>query len=415
MPTLTLILPRPHPSQRRVLREARRFNVLTCGRRWGKSTQAINLAADSALKAQPVGWFAPTYKLLLEAEREAARVLRPVIARHNHSEHRIELVTGGLIEFWTLQDVNAGRSRKYALVIIDEAGLVGNLGEIWQESIRPTLADLRGVAWLLGTPKGRNFFWECYIKGQDSNSPDWISWQRPTADNPYIHPDEIAAMRADMTEQRYAQEVLAAFLEDAGGVFRNVALCATGKPAEQPTAGHMILIGVDWGKSGDFSVFSVYDATARKQLWLDRSNKIDYSLQYGRLNILNQRYKPIAIIPELNSIGIPNAEQLKILGMPVQGFTTTNASKDQIVNAFSLALEKKDIELLDDPIQTAELQAYEMRRLPSGVYQYSAPSGLHDDIVIADCLAYHGGNSPASSLMDYYRQRAQARQAGQGG
>lgn len=348
---------------------------------------AVELLTRPALEAQPVGYFAPTYKLLLELWRWLESTLRPVVKRSNATDRRIELITGGVIECWTLEDDDAGRSRKYARVVVDEAGLVPKLGDIWQAAIRPTLADLRGDAWMLGTPKGRNFFYECYERGR--SLADWMSWQKPTSDNPYIAPDEIAAMRLEMTERRFAQEVLAEFLDDAGGVFRNVRAVATEEKAE-PRDGAQYVYGIDWGRLVDYTAISVWDATRRREVAFDRFNTIEYAQQEGRLQALVERYPPQVIIAEQNSIGLPIIERLLRLDLPVQPFVTTNATKAQVVDGLALAFEQQSVKLLNDPIGIAELEAFEATRLPSGLTRYSAPEGLHDDTVMARCLAYYG-------------------------
>ncbi len=396
-----LTLPRPHPGQRGVLREARRYNTVACGRRWGKSTMAIELLTRPALEAQPVGYFAPTYKLLTELWRWLEVTLHPVMRRSNATDRRIELVTGGVIECWTLEDSNAGRSRKYARVVIDEAGLVPTLGETWQAAIRPTLADMQGDAWMLGTPKGRNFFWECWMRGLDETRTDWMSWQKPTSDNPHIKPEEIEAMRFEMTERRFEQEILATFLDDGGGVFRNVREAATAQPGAEPDAAHAYVIGCDWGKSNDYTCFAVIDVTDKKMVFLDRSNKVDYILQRARLLALCERWKPGVVIAEANAMGTPIIEALSRDRIPVRAFTTTNATKAVIIDALSLAFERRDITILNDPTLIAELQAYESERLPSGLTRYSAPESMHDDTVMALALAWSAlgrGNSAVGAF-----------------
>lgn len=373
-----------------MLREARRYNVAACGRRFGKSTLAIELLSRPALEGQPVGYFAPTYKLLSELWRWLDMTLRPVMQRANATDKRIELITGGVIECWTLEDSNAGRSRKYARAVIDEAGLVPTLGETWQAAIRPTLADLQGDAWMLGTPKGRNFFWECWMRGQDTTRADWQSWQKPTSDNPHISPGEIAAMREEMTERRFEQEILAQFLEDGGGVFRNVRGVATLDASHAPIDGHTYVVGCDWGKSNDYTVFAVMDATDKTLVYLDRSNKVDYVVQRARLLALCETWRPGAVIAEANSMGTPIIEALSRDRVPVRPFTTTNATKAVIIDALALAFERGDIRILNDPVLVAELQAYESVRLPSGLTRYEAPEGLHDDCVMALALAWSG-------------------------
>ncbi len=385
---VTVTLPRPHVGQLVMLREARRYNVAACGRRFGKSTLAIELLCKPALEGLPVAYMSPTYKLLIEIWRQFENILSPIIQRSNATERRIDLITGGVIECWSMDNPDAGRSRRYARVVIDEAGLVADLGERWQAAIRPTLADLRGDAWLMGTPKGRNFFHECYQRGLDDLQPDWMAWQKPTSANPHIHPDEIEAMRMELTERRFAQEILAQFLDDAGGVFRGVMACATATPQDAPTDGHRYVIGCDWGKSNDFTVFMVLDTSAKQVVALDRSNQVDYTVQRGRLQSMCERWKPDAVIAESNSMGEPIIEALSRSGLPVRPFNTTNATKAVIIEALALAFERRDITILNHPVLTSELQAYEASKLPSGLTRYSAPESMHDDCVMSLALAW---------------------------
>jgi len=109
-----------HSGQLKVLSEAKRFNVLDCGRRWGKSALAVNLLCEPALDGYPVAYFAPFYKLLEGTYKELYSVLNSVTSK-KHENQFIELVTGGSIEFWSLENPLAGRSRKYKVAIIDEA------------------------------------------------------------------------------------------------------------------------------------------------------------------------------------------------------------------------------------------------------------------------------------------------------
>lgn len=388
---LTLSLPRPHAGQRELLRTARRFNVAACGRRYGKSTLALHLLTRPALEGQPTGYFAPTYKLLLEVWRAMRARLAPVTRTSNATERRLELIGGGVVEFWTLEDENAGRSRKYARVVIDEAGLVPHLGEVWNAAIRPTLADLSGDAWLMGTPKGRNFFWQAFQRA--ATDPDWQAWQRSTGDNPHIPPAEVAAMRAELPERIAAQEIDAAFLEDGGGIFRHVRARSTAQPAPR-VMGHSYVMGVDWGRSGDYTVLSVIDVTARRQVHLDRFTGVEFAQQRGRLVATWERYGRPPVWAEQNSFGIPLIEALARDGVNVQPFVTTNASKAHAVDALALALEQATLELLNDPVQVAELEAYEMDRLPSGLVRYGAPEGAHDDTVMALLIAWQAAANP---------------------
>jgi hypothetical protein len=401
MPTIKLTLPRPHPAQMQVKREARRFNVLDCGRRFGKTTLGIDVLVPPALAGYPVAFFSPTYKMLADVWRDMSFALQPVTQRISVQEHRIELVTGGVLDMWSLDDANAGRGRKYKRVVIDEAAMVAKLEEAWNAAIRPTLTDYQGDAWFLSTPKGYNFFRTIFAWGQDAAYPEWRSWQMPTSANPFISATEIEAARQGSPERYFAQEYEAIFLQDGGGVFRRVAEAATAERQEQALEGHQYVIGVDWGRTNDATVFKVIDVTLREECYSDRMLQTDFRTQLTRLQALAERFGQPAIVGEYNSIGGPQVEALQNMGLAVQPFTTTNATKAKIIDMLALAFERGELKILNDPLTVTELQAYESERLPSGLIRYGAPDGMHDDAVIALCLAWYGASYAATDLIEW--------------
>jgi hypothetical protein len=378
----------------RVLDEKRRFNVLCCGRRWGKTTLGVDRLIVTALRGQPVAWFSPSYRMLTEAWRSVRRLVAPAVDRIDMQQHRIELLGGGVIEMWSLDSPDSARGRKYNCIVVDEAAMIRHLEDAWMAVLRPTLLDFKGSAWFMSTPKGLNYFKRLWDLGQDGGPDDWMSWQMPTTTNPFIDPTEIEASRELLPERTYAQEFLAQFLEDGGGVFRRVNDAATAVPQEQAVEGHRYVVGADWGKSEDFTVFTVVDCTTGECVALDRSNKVDYALQVGRLRALYDRFTPDAIYAEQNSMGVPIVEQLQRLNLPVRPFLTTNASKAQAIDGLALAFERGTIKIPDDPTLIGELQAYDAERLPSGLLRYGAPPGQHDDCVMSLALAWWGASAP---------------------
>jgi len=121
---------------------------------------------------------------------------------------------------------------------------------------------------------------------------------------------------------------------------------------------------------------------------MDRSNRVDYTLQRGRLQALYDRWRPSKIIAESNSIGEPIVEELLRAGLPVSAFNTTNASKAAIIEGLALAFEQGTISILSDPILLGELQAFAAEPLPGGMLRYAAPGSGHDDTVMALALAW---------------------------
>ena len=404
MKELRLELPRPHPAQAKIISEAGRFNVCVNGRRWGKTVLGLDRLVAGALQGAPTSWWAPSYRTLQDVWREASSTLQPVIVDKSETEHRLLLTGGGSVEFWSTDSAgDSARGRKYALAVVDEAAMVQNLEQFWQATLRPMLADLRGSAWFLSTPKGLNYFKTLFDRGQDPERKDWASWQMPTSSNPVIDPAEIDAARQDMSEMSFAQEFLAQFVAWEGAVFRGILAAATAPFNVEPERGHEYVIGVDWGRSIDYTVYCVIDVSTRCMVEIVRSNQVDYVLQSARLKALCQKWRPSCIVAEANSIGQPIIEQLWRDGLPVQPFNTTNASKARIIEGLALAIERGQVRILPDPVLLAELQSFQCERLPSGLMRYSAPPGSHDDTVMALALSGVGVGAVAQS-------RAQAEQ-----
>jgi len=309
--SLSLSIPARHPAQRQVVDEAARFNVLACGRRWGKSWLGVDLLIDAAVQGKPVAWFSPTYRMLSDAWRMVREVVQPVTVAARADEHRIELMSGGTVDMFSLDNPDTSRGRKFAKVIIDEAAMSPNLEPAWTNVIRPTLADLRGGAWFMSTPRGHNYFWQLYNLGID-RAEGWRSWRKPTATNPYIGADEIEAARRTLPERVFAQEFLAEFIEDGGAVFRGVYKCANGTPME-PQADHAYVMGVDLARLADFSVIAVLDTSVDPiaLVHLDRFNKIDWTFQVGKVRAIAERYHVSMIQVDATGLGDPVIELLR--------------------------------------------------------------------------------------------------------
>jgi hypothetical protein len=147
---------------------------------------------------------------------------------------------------------------------------------------------------------------------------------------------------------------------------------------------------VDWGRDHDYTAIAIIDAETKHMVALDRFHQIGWELQRGRIAALYNTWHPAVIWAEANSIGQPNIEALQAEGLPVRAFFTTAQSKKPLIESLALGIERREIALLPDDVLLGELASYQLERLPGGGYRYSAPSGGHDDTVIATALAWHG-------------------------
>ena len=379
-----------HPGQSKVLDEADRFNVLECGRRFGKTHLGIQLAIDKAVDGGEVGWFAPTYRYLADPWRDIERILQPAVVKIDRVEKRVDLLTGGVLDFWSLDSVDSGRGRRYDRIIIDEAGIVRDLGPVWQETLRATLADRQGDAWFLGTPKGRSFFHRCFERGQIGDG-GWKSWRLPTTSNPTIPAQEVEAARAELPKQVFEQEFLGIPADDGGNPFGldSISACIAPMSTEPIKA-----IGIDLAKSVDWTVVCGLDEAGSVCLlerwqgpWSETSARID---------------RLVGEIPSLvdsTGVGDPIVEGLQKTRPRLEGFKFSATSKQQIMEGLASAFQTRNIQIPDGWLRT-ECETFEYQYTRTGV-RYEAPTGMHDDGVCALALALRCLDTHARTGFDF--------------
>ncbi len=388
---LKIILPRPHSGQSEILSSRKRFNVANCGRRFGKTTITSQLITEVVLEGGTVAYFAPTYKMLSEVWREVKTIFSPVVIAKNEQERRLDFITGGVLELWSLEDPDASRGRKYKRAIIDEAAKARTLEDAWMPVIRPTLADHAGDAYFFSTPKGLNYFFKLWQLAGDGS--EWNRWHFTTYDNPFIPRVEIDAMRNELPDRIFRQEIMAEFLED-GTYFQGVDEAATVLHPHNPAdhEGHDIYMAIDWALSGDFTVIVVGCQQCRTVVDWDRFNKIDFTYQRERLYRLADKWKPKGALPERNSIGVPNIEIIRHRVRVLRGddgnygFNTSAASKPGLIQGLATAIEHDGFKV--PAASSDELRAYEVELSTSGHPKFSAPNGQHDDWVMALALLW---------------------------
>ena len=336
---------------------------------------SVNLLVEGALDGYPVGYFAPTYKLLEGTFKECYNALEQVIKR-KHDQQFIELVTGGIIEFWSLDNPNAGRSRKYKVAIIDEAAFVKDLWEAWTQSIRPTLTDMKGGAWFMSTPKGKNDFYKLWMRGQ-TGEEGWASWQMPTSTNPFIDISEIWSAEKDLPALAFKQEYLAEINDNVANPFgfQFIKQCTIPK-SDEPA----VCFGIDLAKSFDWTVI----------IGLDRFGQVAYFERFQKdWNITKQIILQLPKAPikvDSTGVGDPIVEDLQRQRPNVFGFKYSATSKQQLMEGLQSAIHQRKMGFPEGVI-TKELESFEYEYTRTGV-RFNAPAGMHDDCVNALALAW---------------------------
>ncbi len=380
---IEVTFPELHPAQKVVRDCDSRFIVLSAGRRWGKTMLGTLLCMSYGLQGKRAWWIAPSYAISEVGWRPLRKFAAQIpFASINKVERIIRYPGGGEVRVRSADDPQSLRGEGLDFVVFDEASYTKK--EAWTEAVRPALADRNGRALFISTPRGRNWLYDLFRLGE-SGEPGWASFRFPTSSNPHIPPEEIEAARRDLPEIIFRQEFLAEFVDSNGAVFRKVHdAISTDIPTERLPE-RQYIIGVDVASSNDYTVVVVMD-DMRRVVFIDRFNRTEYPVLADRIAAISQMWKPERVIVESNAMGAAVVDMLAERGVPVMGFTTTQASKIAIVQSLALAFETGQITIPNHPVLIGELLSFEGKRNPLGTMSYSAPDGMHDDCVMALCI-----------------------------
>jgi predicted phage terminase large subunit-like protein len=249
--------------QQEVFSDPTRFKVVAAGRRTGKSRLAAWLLIINALQCDKghVWYIANTqgqardvlWQVLLELGN-------PVIESSHVNNMQIRLVNGATISLKGADRPETMRGVSLKYVVLDEYGSMKP--EVWEQIIRPALADQKGSALFIGTPFGRNHFYELFTYGGTGKDPEFKAWHFTSFDNELLDPKEIEAARKSMSSFAFRQEFMASFEAASGGIFKEEWIKIDD---EEPTDGRYFI-------AVDLAGFeNVASATTAKKKRLDQS------------------------------------------------------------------------------------------------------------------------------------------------
>ena len=209
------------PWQQEVWNHEARVKVVAAGRRTGKSRLAAYLLIVNALQADRghVFYVAPTqgqardimWQTLLE-------VGHPVIEGSHINNLQIKLINGAMISLKGADRPETMRGVSLKYLVMDE--YADMKPEVWEQILRPALADQKGQALFIGTPMGRNHFYELYLYGQKGDDSSFAAFHFTSFDNPILDPTEIEAAKKSMSSFAFRQEFMASFEALGGELFK---------------------------------------------------------------------------------------------------------------------------------------------------------------------------------------------------
>ncbi len=208
-----IVIPyRPRPLQLALHQERARFSVIVCHRRFGKTVFAINelirdiVDAKLANKPRPRAiYIAPLYRQAKQIAWDYAKFYLEKLPGYkpNESELRVDFLGDCRLFLIGADNPDSIRGIYADSAVLDEYAQMSP--RMWGEVIRPALSDRKGKAIFIGTPKGKNSFYELYDSAKKGKS-GWSTHFFKASDTKYVDEGELLSARNEMTEEEYAQE-----------------------------------------------------------------------------------------------------------------------------------------------------------------------------------------------------------------
>lgn len=256
-----------HRAQLEVVTDTHRFRVINAGRRFGKSTLVAweMFAMAVANENARVPYYAPTRDDARDIMWKTLKDICGPLIVGEPNESRLEINIrnryGGtslivLYGWEAVQERGKGVGVKNNHIFLDEVSKFNNFLFGWEEILRPTLVDLQGGATFISTPNGFNHFYDLSLmEGRDT---DWKYFHFTSYDNPFLPAEELAKMKSELPEDRYAQEILGEFRKKEGLVYKEFNR-ANHVISEVPQDLEVVykLGGVDWGHTHPCAVITI--------------------------------------------------------------------------------------------------------------------------------------------------------------
>lgn len=370
-------------------------HVVKSKRQVGKSIMLESILLQTAInKSKSCSiCLSPTLEQARKVFNDVKKVVKPtkLYSKHNDLQLLIMLRNGSTIFFKSAEQKDGLRGYTVTgIYVVDEAAFISD--EVFFETLAWVNVSQAPVV-LCSTPKHKTgFFFKYYMLGL-SNEPNIFSYNWSEFDTSALLPAEkLAEYQRNMPESQFKTEFLGEFLDNEGGVFGDFGKIISNEYNPNLNC----YMGIDWGtgQGQDETAIAIFNSD-RQMIGLYHFSDKDETATVNYIIELMKQYKPLKCQVETNSIGSVFYglldKAIKSAGLPVMllRFTTTNESKERLINNFQVAMQNDDVTILDNQTLRIQMDMYEMKVSPNGKRTYNAASGYHDDCIIAMLLAFN--------------------------
>lgn len=294
------------PWQEKVYESNARFKVVAAGRRTGKSRLAAWMLIVNALseKDGKVFYVAPTQGQARDIMWQTLLELgSPVIKSAHINNLQITLVNGAVISLKGADRPETMRGVSLKFLVLDE--YADMKPTVFEQILRPALADNKGETLFIGTPMGRNHFYELYKYAELGDDETYEGWHFTSYDNPLLDPEEIEIAKKSMSTYSFRQEFMASFEAMGSEIFKEEWV----KFADEPPAIGEYYIAIDLAGFADVAKATTskskkLDQTAISVVKVNEDGWFVEDIVYGRWDIKKTAQKIFNVVAKYEPIAV---------------------------------------------------------------------------------------------------------------
>lgn len=379
--------PELYPRQREALFAEARWALCEASTKSGKTAGSMVWILDRALRGRPGSnywWVAPTYRQSRMVFRRFERGLPPEVYVANRSELTLTLPNGCMLWFLSADRPDNLYGEDVRAAVIDEASRCAE--EAWH-AVRSVLTATKGRARMIGNVKGRKNWFFKFCRRAEADEPNThyskLTW-RDAVEAEILDEDEIEDARRQLPVHVFQELYEAVASDDDTNPFGLAEIAAKVREAGLSTK-PPVCWGWDLAKSTDWTVGIALD---------EDGNVCRFYRWQGAWRVTIARIREyvgdrLPVLVDSTGVGDPVVEELQEGRTNVEGFKFTGPSKQQLMEGLAVWIQQEGggypANSVEYPL-VAELEAFEYEYTRTGV-RYSAPSGMHDDCVMAMALA----------------------------
>lgn len=378
----------PHIHQARVHASEAQFRAVAAGRQSGKTLTGVAEESEWAFSrpGELFWWITASSRTEEKCWRDLmAHIPKEIIRKTSESRGSlsIDLKNKSRIAVRSAEAEDSLVSETLGGAVLDEFSLFKP--HVWPQLIRPMLGTTNGPALFLLSPRGRNHAYDLYQLGL-SGDPNWASFHWRSDQSPYFSQEEFERARRELPERIFRQEYLAEFIEGGGEVFRDVDNAIAAKaPRDDFT-----VLGVDLGRVRDATVIWAM-TSGGEYVEVQRLTDLSWSVQKVRIIEAATRLQVQRVLIDATGMHVGAdavVNDLQAAYLPVEPVVISAPIKRAMVEGLMVRFDTGAIRI--PPEAAEEFKSFTFETSQSGHERYGAPSGRHDDYVMAAALAAWG-------------------------